>query len=163
GSCSAGAMHQRRRGLIMHIRHWTWIVLFVLVLAALSAPDGGWAGASDAGPKPSPAPPAPPTSGLPQAGRPLADLLNADGTLDLSSGYAGTLDPTGWRMETGAGGRPRFVPSTAGGQGWDPRFNPPGTDNSVFAVAISGTTTFIGGSFTTAGGIVANNIAAWDG
>src|SRR5207249_2304042 len=53
------------------------------------------------------------------AGRPLAGLLNPDGTLNLSTGYAGSLDPTGWRMETAAGGRPRFVPAAPGGQSWD--------------------------------------------
>src|SRR5438874_2159720 len=44
------------------------------------------------------------------AGRPLAGLLNPDGTLNLNTGYMGSLDPAGWRMETAAGGRPRFVP-----------------------------------------------------
>ena len=43
------------------------------------------------------------------AGRPLAGLLNPDGTLNLNTGYMGSLDPAGWRMETAAGGRPRLM------------------------------------------------------
>src|SRR4051794_40430907 len=47
------------------------------------------------------------------AGRPLADLLNTDGTLDLNAGFSGSLDPTGWTMQTGTDGAPRFVPAAA--------------------------------------------------
>lgn len=43
---------------------------------------------------------------------PLDSLLNPDGTLDTNRGYRGSIDPTGWRMETSTDGKPRFVPST---------------------------------------------------
>src|SRR2546428_4221649 len=35
-----------------------------------------------------------PAASLP--GRPLAELLNSDGTLNLNTGYSGTLNPAGW-------------------------------------------------------------------
>ncbi|MFL5732932.1 MAG: hypothetical protein ACJ78Q_06990 [Chloroflexia bacterium] len=36
-------------------------------------------------------------------GRPLAEMLNPDGTLNLGTGFSGTLDVAGWQM-AGAGG-----------------------------------------------------------
>src|SRR5215212_9915814 len=44
-------------------------------------------------------------------GKPLAGLLNPDGTLNTGSGYTGSVDPTGWRMNMGADGEPRFAPA----------------------------------------------------
>ena len=38
-----------------------------------------------------------------------------------------------------------------------------GVDGSVYAIAISGSDVYVGGSFTTAGGVSANNIAKWNG
>jgi hypothetical protein len=43
--------------------------------------------------------------------RPLDTLLQPDGTLDLSSGFSGSLDPSGWELVSGAGERPRFRPA----------------------------------------------------
>jgi hypothetical protein len=40
---------------------------------------------------------------------PLGSLLSRDGTLNLGSGFSGSLDPSGWKMETDLEGRPRFV------------------------------------------------------
>jgi 6-phosphogluconolactonase (cycloisomerase 2 family) len=45
---------------------------------------------------------------------PLHTLLNPDGTLDLSSGFSGALDPAGYRMEYAADAAPRFTPEAAG-------------------------------------------------
>jgi hypothetical protein len=36
-------------------------------------------------------------------------------------------------------------------------------NGGVYALAVSGTTLYAGGGFTTAGGVTANRIAAWDG
>jgi len=38
-----------------------------------------------------------------------------------------------------------------------------GMDNDVDALAVSGTTLYAGGDFSTAGGVAANCVAAWDG
>ena len=51
------------------------------------------------------------TNQLGQPLRPLAGLLNPDGTLNLSTGFTGSVDPCGWQMQTGKDGRPVFVPS----------------------------------------------------
>src|SRR5438552_8284624 len=75
--------------------------------------------------------PALPAASLP--GRPLAELLNPDGTLNLNTGYSGTLNPAGWQLSGGLDGSPRFVPTAPGDENWDARFNPLGTDNLVYA------------------------------
>jgi len=38
-----------------------------------------------------------------------------------------------------------------------------GVNNSVYAMAVSGTNLYVGGAFTTAGSIAASRIAVWDG
>jgi len=99
------------------------------------------------------------------AGHPLADLLNADGTVRLDSGYSGSLDPAGWQLQPGSGA-PRFVPQApqvAGDENWDSRFYLSGTDDMVSATVISGTTLYVGGRFHNANGRATNNIAAWNG
>src|SRR5689334_20613610 len=39
---------------------------------------------------------------------PLESVLNTDGTLNLASGFNGSVDPAGWRMVSQSGGPPRF-------------------------------------------------------
>src|SRR5512137_1210075 len=53
--------------------------------------------------------------------RPLGDMLNADGSLNLSTGFHGALDPTGWRMEYAPGGAPVFRPAgpSASSETWN--------------------------------------------
>src|SRR5688500_9462974 len=61
-------------------------------------------------------------------GRPLAELLNPDGTLNLGTGVSGTLDPSGWQLQADAAGPPRFVPAgprVPGDELWDDRFPAP--------------------------------------
>ena len=45
------------------------------------------------------------------ADRSLETLLSPDGTLDLSTGFSGTLDPAGWRMRYTEDGAPLFYPA----------------------------------------------------
>jgi hypothetical protein len=103
---------------------------------------------------------------------PLGSLLGPDGTLNLDKGFSGSVNPSGWKMELGSGGKPRFV--TAGLQtapalsdpadeAWDGRFSLSGVDNIVYAISVSGTDVYVGGLFSIAGNIQANNIAKWDG
>jgi hypothetical protein len=99
----------------------------------------------------------------------LGELVNADGTLDLASGYRGNLDATGYRLVSGAGEEPRFATAAAvgGDEYWQPGFGSldmQGMDDTVSALAADGAgNLYAGGAFTTAGGVVANHIAKWDG
>ena len=109
---------------------------------------------------------------------PLPHILNPDGTLKLGKGTQGNFDPTGYRLIAEPQRRPRFVhdlqtqdsgkPSVFGpssGEGyWDERFTMVGaTVRHIRAVAVSGNTMYVGGSFTTIGGVAARHIAKWDG
>src|SRR4051812_19027244 len=96
-------------------------------------------------------------------GRPLAEMLNTDGTLNLGTGFSGSLNMAGWKMASAPNGAPRFVPAVAGDENWDTRFHDRGTNSAVYALLVSGSTIYVGGDFTTAGGVAANRIAAWDG
>src|SRR6185369_7682110 len=116
----------------------------------------------------------------------LAHLLHADGTVALNTGYTGTVDVTGFRMETDSSGAPHFVRETSSATGpgfdagqpvaetaafapdaggnWDARFGgPPGVGGTVLALAVIGTDLYVGGNFLTAGGLAANHVARWDG
>src|SRR5512135_240404 len=42
------------------------------------------------------------------AATPLETLLNSDGSLNLSTGFSGSLDISGWRMVLAADGTPHF-------------------------------------------------------
>src|SRR5437867_12733659 len=111
------------------------LVIGLLLLASVGLPLEAWPAPAE---RPSLTIPASPVEAAWPTGRPLADLLNADGTLNLNTGYAGSLDPRGWRMENSSGGRPRFVASAPGGHEWDSRFTLPGVTGAVYAVAIIG-------------------------
>jgi hypothetical protein len=136
------------------------IVLLALLLS-LTMPTASRAadsGATESGA----AHPVPPTA--------LAQLLNADNTLNLGSGFSGSLDADGWTMRTDSSGTPRFVPaaqssptSVPDDAAWDSRFGSPGVNGIVLAVAVSGTDVYVGGSFTQAGNLWASSIARWDG
>ncbi|MFQ5823955.1 MAG: T9SS type A sorting domain-containing protein [bacterium] len=46
---------------------------------------------------------------------------------------------------------------------WDDRFDQLGIDGTVLAIAVNGSDFYVGGSFSMAGDVSANNIAKWDG
>jgi hypothetical protein len=99
---------------------------------------------------------------------PLGSLLNADGSLDLTSGFIGGLDPAGWRMEYGPDGSPVFKPDSAAlaprspADTWHALGS--GLKGDVCAIAVAGAEVYVGGWFTEAGGNPdADFIARWDG
>jgi hypothetical protein len=146
-----------------------------LVLIVLAAPLG-WAAASDASGALAPINKDDGNSAFSQSLISLERLLNADGTLNLATGYNGSIDASGWAMRTDASGAPRFVrtrnasakpaPLNPGASPddvrWDGRFDLPGANNNVFALAVRGSTLYVGGSFTTIGTVSVNRIASWD-
>ncbi len=58
--------------------------------------------------------------------------------------------------------RPPLAPALAGDEFWDSSF-PLGANNTVFALAVSGSDLYAGGDFTSIGGVSANHIAKWSG
>jgi hypothetical protein len=99
--------------------------------------------------------------------RELAGLLNADGTINLEAGLTGSFDVSGYRMELAANQQPRFVPKAIQAgctDNWDDRFASPGTDNTVWALAVdSNNNVYVGGDFTRIFNVTANRVARWDG
>ncbi|MBO2008240.1 IPT/TIG domain-containing protein [Hymenobacter negativus] len=105
-----------------------------------------------------------PTSPTPS----LASALNPDGT--LRAGLKGSFDARQFVMENGADGHPIFRPARvarikgAGDEKWADGFGlPNGLNGTVRAVVRSGTRIYVGGTFSVAGGVPANNVALWNG
>jgi hypothetical protein len=97
-------------------------------------------------------------------------MLNTDGSLNLPAGFRGSLDASGWQMSPAPDGQPRFTrapaaPALAGAEFWDSRLvnrlTDPGFAVHAYAVAVLGSDVYVGGNFTHAGGVVANNIARY--
>jgi hypothetical protein len=88
--------------------------------------------------------------------RPLEALLNPGGTLDLSTGFSGALDPSGWCMEYAPSGAPLFRPAgeparrLGPANTWRPLGS--GLNSSVGTIAVVGESVYVGGGFTDAGG-----------
>jgi hypothetical protein len=92
----------------------------------------------------------------------LSEVLNEDGT--IKKGAEGSFDPRGYNMTYGANGQPIFKPMGAGDERWQPMPNlPVGVNGRVYAIAVTSSGVYIGGSFTSAGGVTVSNIAFWNG
>ena len=107
---------------------------------------------------------------------PLESLLNADGTLNMNSGYNGSVDTRGWIMTAGENGAPRFSRShaaqrdrnylpypIAGDESWVDDFGLPGAEGIVYALAVIGTDVYMGGTFTEVSVLDIEYIAKWNG
>ncbi|GAB3876219.1 hypothetical protein GCM10028824_33540 [Hymenobacter segetis] len=99
------------------------------------------------------------------AGPSVGTALNPDGT--VRPGTQGAFNAAGYQLSYGKGGQPVLQRTTAG-DAWNVvGGSPAGTQNGVggdiYTVAISGPNVYVGGSFTAAGGVAANNIAQWNG
>src|SRR5690348_1018072 len=91
---------------------------------------------------------------------PLARFLDAHGRFDLAaarrSGYEGALD----LGASGAAADPRSAASADPNDGWATIFTPQGVNGVVLALALYNGQVIVGGTFTSAGDIAANGIAA---
>jgi len=102
---------------------------------------------------------------------PISKYLSPDGTLNLPpEGIQGSLDPTGFRMSSGRGGKPQFAQanpdetrSTSGGGCWISQFNSQGMDGRIYALAWDGISLYAGGDIAMVGGIPVSNISRWNG
>lgn len=112
-----------------------------------------------------------PGDGGTAAQSPLESRLNLDGPLNLAAAFS--IGPE-------AGGAPRLAKSGVGAEAslpasaqagatvvkgnWDTQFGNFGAEGVViYSMAASGNTVYVGGSFTSIGGVSATNIAKWDG
>lgn len=119
-----------------------------------------------------------------QASTPLGQMLNADGALNLNTGFNGSLDPSGYDMQAGPDGEPRFVPAVSKGPGleggekptgptpdapgdssWQSGYGFKGLNGEVFAMTPYRGDLIVGGSFTATkdGSVSLKHIARWDG
>jgi hypothetical protein len=97
--------------------------------------------------------------------RSLEEALNPDGT--LKRGAQGSFKVEGYTMRTGKNGEPIFVPQTQNTASGTWSSLGTGSSNGVSgggvtALAVVGNEVFVGGFFTSAGGVSANNVARFN-
>ena len=99
--------------------------------------------------------------------QPLGELLNADGSLSMTTGFTGSLDARGYQLIAEQNHAPRFFkinPQVLTNGSWDDRFGNPGVNPyEVRAVAVSGSDIFVGGTFLQAAQVNSASILRWDG
>ena len=139
----------------------------ILALGALPVPSAHAAGGAQSSLTAGVLPNASAAAASPFQSHPVEQLLNADGTLNLNTGWSGTLDPRGWDVTLDAERGPLFEPvgsspaKPAAGT-WSALGT--GTNGYVDAIAVSGSDVYVGGGFTSAGGVpFTTYIAKWDG
>lgn len=110
-------------------------------------------------------------------GRSASHFLTPDGRFDLNavhtSGYQGPLDRKGVEVRvdprsgvpTVSAASPQSPADDPDDVYWDNSISPsiPGVDGAVYAMTVYDGKLIVGGSFTAAGTVMVNNIAAWDG
>jgi len=109
--------------------------------------------------------------------KPVNELLRPDGSLALDSGYTGPLDLSGFRMETGANGEPRFIAEQDESSASSPRSHsddpddhwsgefsgPAGPSHRVESLAVMGGDLYAGGQMKAADGLAVSSLAKWNG
>jgi hypothetical protein len=107
-------------------------------------------------------------------GRAVSEFLTPDGRFDLeaarASGYEGPIDIGGFQsMQDPTTRELRFTPGGASLASdpddiyWRDGFGYPGLNGQVRALSVYNGELIVSGQFSVAGGVSANNIAAWDG
>jgi hypothetical protein len=105
---------------------------------------------------------------------PLSSVLDNQCHLKPGAAVSWSCNAAGYSLIAGPGKAPRFVPTSTSSSAvetladgdenrYDGFFNRVITDPLVFALAVSGTDAYIGGSFTTIGGVAAECVARWNG
>jgi len=91
----------------------------------------------------------------------LEQFLNSNGTLNLDTGYHGSLDIGGYAVSLDPVYGPIFAPPL-NADDWFPMANGPG--ENVFAIAVDGSDVYVGGNFAYLNGTSdISYIAKWDG
>lgn len=104
------------------------------------------------------------SAALAQTSNSVQSILNPDGSIKASV-TQGSFDAHGYTMVTNKDGAPRFIMTTSdpNDKNWDPSFTVAGVGGSGIVTANSGDTLlYVGGSFGSAGNIIANGVAAFD-
>jgi hypothetical protein len=94
------------------------------------------------------------TQAGPDGGVSPEGLLNPDGTLDLSTGFQGTLDLRGWEVTMDSQRGPILKPASQLAAASDPAWNAlpnQGLSGAVWALAVVGSDLYVGGSSTQTG------------
>ena len=107
----------------------------------------------------------------------LDQFLDSEGYISEEALRYESIDAEGWHVKLDPDGTPRFLRHDQAHRGvsalppqypddiyWDNFFGSPSTVGSIRVVALSGCNNiYLGGDFTSIGGIEARNIAHWDG
>lgn len=98
-----------------------------------------------------------------------AELLNPDGTLNLTTGKEGMVDMSGWRVRLDPQRGPVFAPDAPAANSWSALGK--GLDGEATSIVLSGSNLYVGGTFTQVCSNEAcdsfvktvNHIAKWNG
>jgi N-acetylneuraminic acid mutarotase len=98
--------------------------------------------------------PAQPTQAGPDGGVSPEGLLHPDGTMDLSTGFQGTLDLRGWEVTLDSQRGPILKRASQLATASDPTWSAlpnQGLNDDVYALAVVGSDLYVGGDFTQTG------------
>ena len=81
--------------------------------------------------------------------QPLTNLLRPDGSLNLTTGFSGSLDPSGFKMSYAPDGSPHFSPKAplSPANTWNPLGTGMPENSRYCAIAVQGSNVYVGGVF----------------